>query len=223
MKRAELISRARALAPPNGFVLDSATATVKKALSLLALDRRVESPRTGWWRIAIPDSTPGQHAETGGPVTIESEPPEEKVGLAAVAGPTSRIVINREIGNGPESVYVYYHDAYADQARLNGSSVWECKVGSTVGEPDARVIGQGALTAFPRPPIIGLVIRTEDGRNLERALHSALTLVGRRVEGGGGSEWFMTSPEQIERWVQAFWGSLTLLGNSQETQKSVVG
>lgn len=218
MKRDEIVSRARALAPADGFVLASgnATPTVKKALTLLFEEGRIERPRIGWWRIVkIPDCIPVDNER----LPIAAEPEEEQE-------PETRIPIEREIGSGPESVYVYYHDAYAELARRKGSPVWECKVGTTFGPPDGRVIGQGALTQFPRPPIIGLVIRTENGRGLERALHTALTLAGKRVEGGGGSEWFVTSPDQIERWVCAYWNSLTIFAavdtKAMEAAKSVI-
>lgn len=219
MKRDELASRARSLVPANGFVLETATATrtIKKALSLLAREGRVESPRTGWWRIARSDSAIGEQVENGNRQASESDTEEQELVATEVAESTSGITVEREIGKGPESVYVYYHDAHANLAQQNGSSVWECKVGWTIGEPDSRVIGQGALTAFPRPPIIGLVIKTEDGRRLEHALHSALTLAGKRVK-GGGSEWFMTSPEQIELWVQAFWNSLTIFDSLRDSR-----
>lgn len=208
LKRDEIVSQARALAPVDGFVLTAGNAipTVRKALKLLFDEGRIERPRLGWWRITrIPDSTPVDE-QLSTLVEPEGEPEPEK-----------RIHIEREIGSGPESVYVYYHDAYAELARRKGSPVWECKVGSTFGPPDARVIGQGALTQFPRPPIIGLVIRTENGRGLERALHIALTLAGKRIEGGGGSEWFVTSPDQIERWVCAYWNSLTVFASVDKT------
>lgn len=202
MKRDELVSRARALAPRDGFVLQVNTAipTVKRALKLLANEGTIESPRVGWWRIT---NITNQHSVDPS-LPVEPEPEEEEIETES----EPRIAIEREIGEGPESVYVYYHDAYAELARLKGNAVWECKVGSTLGNPDARVIGQGALTAFPRAPIIGLVIRTGNGRGLERALHTALTLAGKRVEDGAGSEWFLTSPDRIEYWVQEFWKSL---------------
>ncbi len=203
-KRDELVSRAKGLAQSNGFRLDASAAipNVKKALRSLANDGKIESPRVGWWRIANPDLPQPVQFDAGEP---QSEPEE------AEPQPEQRIVINREIGDGPESVYVYYHEAYAELAQLKGASEWECKVGWTVGEPDSRVIGQGALTAFPAPPIMGLVIRTENGRALERAIHTALTLAGRRVERNGGTEWFITSPIRIEQWVSAFSGSLKIL------------
>ncbi len=206
MKRDEIVARVRMLAPKEGFILEpgNAIATVKKALKLLADEDIIESPRVGWWRIIQPleqlPATPLADISEPDPVEIEAEP-------------EARVCIEREIGNGPESVYVYYHDAYAELARRKGLSEWECKVGSTLGDPDVRVIGQGALTAFPRCPIIGLVIRTENARGLERAIHTALTLAGKRIEAGADSEWFLTSPDRVEHWVHHFWDSLTLFKN----------
>jgi hypothetical protein len=98
--------------------------------------------------------------------------------------------------------------------------VWECKIGSTGGEPIERVIGQGALTCFPRPPIIGLVIMTDDCRHLERILHAALTFARKRLPDGGGSEWFMTSPERVERWYNAFLQTIKLFDDDGSTPHS---
>ena len=174
-KRDELVSRARGLAHRHGFKLDASAAipTIKKALRLLANEKKIESPRVGWRRIVKPDQPqPAQFSAEEPQYDHEQSEPE----------PAQRIAIQRQVGNGPESVYVYYHEAYAELAQLKGASEWECKIGWTAGEPDARLIGQSALTAFPAAPVMGLVVRTENGRALERAIHIALTLAGRRVE-----------------------------------------
>lgn len=203
LKRDELISRTRALAGRDGFILDAIAAVpnTKKALRLLADEGSVESPRVGWWRITERNRIPELPA-LDLPISYQDKAESES---------EPRITIQREIGKGAESVYVYYHDAYAELARLKGAAVWECKIGSTLGDPDVRVIGQGALTAFPRPPVVGLVIRSDNGRALERAIHNALDSAGQRVEGGAGSEWFLTSPDRVERWVLEFWNSLGVL------------
>lgn len=132
----------------------------------------------------------------------------------AYDGTSSRLRIERTIGEGPESVYLYYHDVHAEFAATKGLFVWECKIGRTIGEPNARIIGQGALTCFPRPPIVGLLIRTHDGRSTEALLHSALVLAGRRIDQGGGSEWFLTSPDRVSDWFSACLASISILSSN---------
>jgi hypothetical protein len=57
-------------------------------------------------------------------------------------------------------------------------------------------------------PTVGLLLRTDDSAALERALHSALRIVGAEVPDSPGDEWFITSPARIEAWYVAFQKSL---------------
>lgn len=201
LKRIEINSRLRQILPAKGFVPNTNSA-LKKALSQLLTERLIESPRTSWYQ------APDARAENSEKAEVETFIAEE---LPAMQPEASKLRIGRVIGEGPESVYVYFHDVYSEVAQGKGRSTWECKVGWTIGDPDARVLGQGALTCFPRCPLIGLVIRTHDGRNLERLLHAALSYAGVRLPSGGGSEWFITSPELVEQWFTQFEETLKTL------------
>lgn len=215
LKRSEIILKLRQLLPLKGFTYNARQSvfTTKKALSQLLNAGRITTPRIGWYTVpqnskALLGDSDGQDDSQGakaspedsngqdGPLGTDDSPPSEP--------DTPKLKIEREIGEGPECVYVYFHDAHFELAQRNGVSTWECKVGWTVGEPDVRIMGQGALTCFPRCPVIGLVIRTHDGRNLERLLHAALSYAGARIKNGAGSEWFLTSPDLVERWFLQF-------------------
>jgi hypothetical protein len=203
LKRIEINARLRHVLPARGFVPNT-NAALKKALSLLLAEGLINSPRTGWYE--GPDSSTAE--------TVDSDSEEELSStdeLSPIEPATSKLKIEREIGEGPESVYVYFHDVYYELSQRKGMSTWECKVGWTVGDPDARIMGQGALTCFPRCPVIGLAIRTHDGRNLERLLHAALSYAGARINNGAGSEWFLTSPDLVEQWFLQFKGTLKIL------------
>ena len=51
---------------------------------------------------------------------------------------------------------------------------------------------------------MGLVIRTDDGRALERALHTALDRAAARMNGAVGDEWFETTPQKIKEWYSGY-------------------
>jgi hypothetical protein len=186
---------------------------VKKALGYLQEDGRVEkADGFARWRLRPQadsatvvtdaaleplDSSNDEH-EDSDPVALGSEPP-------AVAG-------YRRLGSGPECVYVYYYPNDQELAQLKGCSVWGCKIGKTEStDPTARIAGQGARTARPQPPTVALVIQTDDCSALERALHSSLRLLDAQDPNAEGDEWFLTNPEQIERWYMKFQEALTSL------------
>jgi hypothetical protein len=205
LKRSEITARLRQLLPPRGFTYNTSRfSTTKKALSLLLAEGRINSRRNGWYE--VPENSTAE---------AEDSDPQEELSIADELSPiepdTPKLKIERETGEGPECVYVYFHDVYFELAQRKGTSTWECKIGWTVGDPDVRIMGQGALTCFPRCPIIGLVIRTHDGRNLERLLHAALSYAGVRIKNGAGSEWFLTSPDLVEQWFLQFKETLKIL------------
>lgn len=105
--------------------------------------------------------------------------------------------IEKTIGTGSESVYVWYKPKDFTLAKHQRSKVWDCKIGRCKGAPDYRIISQGALTAFADRPTVPLVFRTENSTNLERVLHAALAYSGRRIMSGGGVEWFRTNPKEV--------------------------
>lgn len=206
LKRSAIIGRLRQLLPGRGFSYNAnSVAATKKALSQLVDEGKISSRRNGWYE-------PARSSTVG---AIQDAGPHEDVSLSnqgsAMEPNTPRLKIMRETGKGPECVYVYYFDIYLEQAQSKGNSTWACKVGWTVGDPDERIIGQGALTCFPNCPVIGLVIRTHDGKSLENLLHSALSYAGCRINGNAGREWFLTSPERIEKWFLQFKETVNIL------------
>ena len=61
-----------------------------------------------------------------------------------------------------------------------------------------RIIGQ-AGTCYPEFPHVALVIYCDDSAQMETALHAILKLQKKHIESAPGTEWFMTSPEEIEK------------------------
>jgi hypothetical protein len=95
-------------------------------------------------------------------------------------------------------VYVYYFSAYQEKAKKEGKEVWPCKIGFSNKNPIDRIFDQ-IMTAWPELPKIGIVMQSEDAKKLESLLHGILTVMGKRVRGSGGTEWFLTTPGEVFR------------------------
>ena len=118
--------------------------------------------------------------------------PDDTVSIASVE--SSSVMT---LGSGSGVVYVYYYPRDKKFAESEGKSVWECKVGMTESDVDTRIKAQ-RTTAIYEEPEIGLEIRTDNPRCLERAIHAILELKGRKIDtDGGGNEWFFTSPNEV--------------------------
>jgi hypothetical protein len=96
------------------------------------------------------------------------------------------------------SVYWYTFPAY----RVNSGS-YPIKIGRGT-DPDARIRTQ--VTAMPEHPIVLGKHEHHDPVSLERALHSVLTLRGKRKSDAPGTEWFMTTPSEIEALIKTVLG-----------------
>lgn len=113
-----------------------------------------------------------------------------------IADEVVTVQADKVIGQGDESVYVYYYDTYKKYAEICGNDVWQCKVGRTERDPLQRVLSQ-AGTCYPELPHIALVIKCENSLLVETALHSILKLRKQWIESAPGVEWFLTSPEEV--------------------------
>ena len=89
------------------------------------------------------------------------------------------------LGEGNGSVYVYGYECAPDRM----------KIGMTDGDVLSRIVNQiNELT--PDRPVLHLVLATSSPGALERALHGALVLRGRKVD-GGGKEWYRTTVAEL--------------------------
>jgi hypothetical protein len=109
---------------------------------------------------------------------IEDEELEEELEQEANEGPLKR------------GIYWYTYPAY--QAF---SGPYPIKIGQGL-DPNARIRGQ--VTAMPEKPVILGTYPYKDPVKLENALHSVLILRGRHKTDAPGTEWFMTTPREIE-------------------------
>jgi hypothetical protein len=91
------------------------------------------------------------------------------------------------------SVYWYTYPAY-----LSKSGPFPIKIGKG-NDPDSRIRAQ--VTAMPEKPIILGKYEHIEPIALERAIHSILILRGKRKSDAPGTEWFMTTSEEIEKLI----------------------
>ncbi len=168
-----------------------AVGVVKKALAALKSAGKAENPSLGMWRIgSSPDSS-----ETEAVASVESPQLSDEEEITQRDQPDSPY--EKTVGSGKGSVYLYYYPAYRQLAELNGESSWPCKVGKSERDPATRVEAQAA-TAMPEKPKIALRIQTDKPSELEKAIHKLLVKEGKQMKGAPGSEWFVTSPSEIE-------------------------
>jgi hypothetical protein len=192
---------------------------VKKALGYLREDGIVEkADGFGCWRLRrepdaeapeIDDAEAPEIEEPDAPVELPADITVSPVSPDAV--PDNATGSPQLLGTGSECVYVYYYQTERELAYLKGCDVWECKIGKHGGcDPTSRINAQ-ARTARSRPPVVALVLLTEDSFALERALHASLRLLDAQIDGGEGQEWFTTNPDRIGGWYLGFQESLRKL------------
>lgn len=102
-----------------------------------------------------------------------------------------------ELGDGEETIYLYYYPCYRKFANMKGHTVWPCKVGMTTKNVWDRIYSQAA-TCFPEEPFIALIIHCDDAHKLEQTIHNVLKMNGKWIEDAPGKEWFMISPEEVK-------------------------
>lgn len=101
-----------------------------------------------------------------------------------------------DMGEGAETVYVYYFPAYQDQAAYLGNDTWPIKIGMTKGDAPRRITEQSS-TCMPESPIVGLRYKCPNAGQLERAIHLVLKSRNKHITGAPGKEWFMSSVNEV--------------------------
>lgn len=159
-------------------------ACMKKALSNLQKKSTIEAPAYGLYRLTN---------QSAALPTEEAKSRTEKLTKEAEALLTPESVH----GTGGNCVYVYYYPAYKELADLKGETRWLCKIGLSTVEAAMRV-NQQSGTSMPEKPIIALEFKTDNPSELEKALHSMLSIRGHKSAPSPGQEWFRTNPEEVK-------------------------
>lgn len=89
------------------------------------------------------------------------------------------------------SVYWY---TFPTHQRPDGP--YPIKVGHAKKDPEVRIYQQ--ITAMPEHAIILGTFQHPNARKLEQTLHAIFTLRGQHKTDAPGTEWFVTTPEEIE-------------------------
>ena len=110
------------------------------------------------------------------------------------------------IGSGKQSVYLYYYPAYRRLAELQSEEVWACKIGKARNDPISRIRSQ-TRTALPEYPKVGLIIKTDEFTLMETTIQNILKLQGKHIQDAPGTEWFLTSPSEVETVYESNFGN----------------
>ena len=172
-----------------GIVVGDASKRVKVALARLVDDGKIFNPSIGWYTF-----------NGTNPHSFAVDDTELSTSESALEIEAELITSETVLGQGSELVYVYFSISERKLAKFENRNWWPCKVGFTTGNLTTRILSQGPQTSMARLPTVGLTIKTDDGRALERILHYALEEAGASIEDALGSEWFNTSPERISNW-----------------------
>jgi hypothetical protein len=159
---------------------------VKKALSNMESAGLAENPSFGQWKIKT---------QNPGMVVIQMAENQSDEMLPSVPAP--QVII----GEGDNSVYLYYFENYRKLAETEGRPEFPCKIGRSDRDPILRVLSQSS-TALPEVPTIARLFKTNDGSALETTIHAILSLRGKEIEDSPGTEWFLTSPDEVDAIVR---------------------
>lgn len=161
--------------------------SIKKALENLKIKGKADNPTYGYWKI--------YDGEFGGDLG-ENEPVND-----LIPDEIEIPIADKVFGEGTSAIYLYYLPMYRLKAEQSDENKWHCKIGKTNRDPLLRVLSQAA-TALPEKPHISIIFKTNFPNEFENVIHSILTIKGRKIDNSPGSEWFLTSPDEVEKLIQ---------------------
>lgn len=198
-QRTELAKRLEAdhLAAGNVLGTQDTLTVTKKALTYLQDAGYVQSDGRGNWSLK---NTTGVEQQFADRYPIDAPTTNQQTQPTTIND--GRIVL----GDGAESVYLYYFENDKELAKLKGKDTWDCKIGRAGADVDQRVSDQ-ARTSRSKRPMIAVVIRTDQAFYLEQVIHNSLKIVDRHIvgeRGHTGVEWFDTNPERLIAWWRGY-------------------
>lgn len=189
VKRSEIINKLMNHHIQSGGVKGNANITANVKIALQTLEKKglaLKLPIKGFWKI-LPNDI---HQ-----LPIDDEEIQDRT-LVSMREQQKPIAVYPIVGDGTESVYLYWFPSHKELATLKTEAVWKCKIGRSLGNVEERVNDQCG-TSNAEAPIIGLVIKTPNCAELEEVLHKILKFKGKHVQDAVGKEWFLTSPNEV--------------------------
>ena len=119
-----------------------------------------------------------------------------------------RVHEEKVIGEGEDSVYLYYFRAERDlyPAWKDPSSIlYPCNIGITKRGEETRVSEK--TKDFYEPPILALTMKTDKAKEMEEIIHRILIYNNRRCKAAQRTDWFNTTPLEVEK----IFGSVTTM------------
>ena len=111
--------------------------------------------------------------------------------------PNSDLEPEKTIGSGRNSVYCYYDQQKRETAESKGEKIWACNIGETIRELHTR-INEQADTVLPAEKLkVGLHIKTDKHKKIERIIHDILKVRGKHIAEAPRTDWFLTSPSEV--------------------------
>ena len=185
--RKEAIEQVKAYHLKNGgYLRDEACTRAFKDATNNFLQEYVTNTAYGEWELNVEEDIYLQIANR----TKSSVSPK-------LADEPTQFEADQTIGEGSQSVYLYYLDSYRDGAERDNKDIWPCKIGRTTTSIGQR-ISDLSRTVYPEKPHVALSIQTDDSKMLEGIIHSILIYNGRIIDDATGAEWFSTSPEEVK-------------------------
>lgn len=104
------------------------------------------------------------------------------------------------VGRGLEEVYAYTFQSCIEKAKSTGQELYPVKIGYAYGYGEAlsRINGlvPGGLADDAKILFIG---RCDDGRAMESKIHKHIRSEGRKILTSPGTEWFLTSTNEVAK------------------------
>lgn len=148
--------------------------TFKKAIKMLP-PNCIENPSYGYWKFIINNSISFEEIDN---VEINVE----NYSVSAVSS--------------DEYVYFYYLSTYKKYSELIKEQYFPIKIGRTQFSPENRIKEQSG-TALPEVPVLFMKVKTKDSSNLEKNIHSILSLNNQNHKEAVGKEWFLSNEKEL--------------------------
>ena len=181
----------------------TSTNTYKQSVEDLMLETYNTADKFKWWIRDYGRNMPrlfGKRmrlSEDTATELINSIAEQYSIDLGNLTGSWSLSKSERSIGSGRNSVYLYYYQWDRDSAKSKRQNVWECKIGLAERSLQERLREQ---VTDPENFKLGLHIQTDDNPvEIERAIHNELKERGQHIKRSLRTEWFLTSPSEVEK------------------------